>query len=158
MPKIPTKKPEDPIATSGKLLKRAQGLVRNILAQNQDNTDLKFQNVQNANQFLSALSQLTRAVADLERARLDKEGSMRLAGRQILWELSAGLQKDPDVWEKVCGLIQESLNRHAQTSQQSLQTKSGQPLGRKQVLMVSQAHRQIEGHEDVIDAPSPEED
>ena len=136
IPKPPVRS-GDAVSQGGKLVRKATKLIENILKNNTAD-DLRFKDIREVSSFLSSLAQLTRAASDLERIRLEREGSMKLAAQQLLWEFYEITEQDPVEYPKVVAAIDAIRNRHEKQTRQDLSGSYNKPLGRKQALQAVQ--------------------
>lgn len=128
---------KDPLDTAQNTLRKAQRLVKRVL-ENTEGTEAALTNGKEIAQFISAVSQLTRAQADLERARTDRDGGIILAGRAILQRLRELMRQDPMLLERFEVLLEQATESELETLGETLSKKIGKPVGKKVAALAAQ--------------------
>lgn len=127
----------DPLETAQRLIRKAQRISKTVLA-NTEGTDVALTNGKEIAQFISALSQLTRAASDLERVKAERDGAITLAGREIVRELRELLRGKPELLAQILEVVEEAEKRKLQEQARQLDGKGAKSMGKATMIMANQ--------------------
>lgn len=128
----------DPLETAQRLIRKAQRITKSVLA-NTEGTNVALTNGKEIAQFISALSQLTRAASDLERVKAERDGAITLAGREIVRELRELLGDKPELLAQILEVFEEGKKRKLQEQARQLDGKGAKSMGKATMIMANQA-------------------
>ncbi len=92
-----TKKQNDPLDDMTRMVKRAKNFAARVL-QKSKGADIQIKDVTEASQLLQAIAGLSRAVANLEKVRLERDGAIRMALKVLSEDCRARLEQKPKLW------------------------------------------------------------
>lgn len=128
----------DPLETAQRLIKKTQRIAKSVL-DNTEGTDVALTNGKEIAQFISALSQLTRAASDMERVKAERDGAITLAGRELVREIRELLKDRPELLAQILEVVSEGKKRKLQEQARQLDGKGAKSMGKATMIMASQA-------------------
>ncbi len=111
---------------------------------NTEDTDVALTNGKEIAQFISALSQLTRASSDLERVKNERDGAVMLAGREVVRQLRELLRGQPELLAQIVALTEEATNKTLKEQAQQVDGKGSKPMGKKTMITAYQSGEYFE--------------
>jgi hypothetical protein len=129
---------KDPLVTSERLVKKAQRIVDNIMG-NSDDLPIALGSAKEAAQFLGAVAQLTRAAADLQRIKTERDGAILLAGRAIMGEIRRLIRERPDLYQEIYEIVNQAVQTQLEAQAQAIKTKAGRSISKRIAAMAKQS-------------------